>query len=72
MMEKSLVEEPGEVQCYEKKVISGDNKTEKNSYYGILRYDKDNSYITTQISFHSSKLDETTRGTTFMDLWQLL
>ena len=62
----------GEVQCYEKKVISGDNKTEKNSYYGILRYDKDNSYITTQISFHSSKLDETTRGTTFMDLWQLL
>jgi hypothetical protein len=47
------------VQCYEKKVISGDNKTEKNSYYGILRYDKDNSYITTQISFHSSKLDET-------------
>ena len=29
----------GEVQCFEKKVISGDNKTEKNSYYGILRYD---------------------------------
>ena len=28
----------GEVHCYEKKVISGDNKTEKNSYYGILRY----------------------------------
>ena len=30
----------GEVQCFEKKVISGDNKTEKNSYYGILRYDR--------------------------------
>ena len=23
--------------CFEKKVISGDNKTEKNSHYGILR-----------------------------------
>ena len=23
--------------CYEKKVIGGDNKTEKNSHYGILR-----------------------------------
>ena len=23
--------------CFEKKVLSGDNKTEKNSYYGIIR-----------------------------------
>ena len=23
--------------CYEKKIVSGDNKTEKNMYYGILR-----------------------------------
>ena len=23
--------------CYEKKIIGGDNKTEKNSVYGILR-----------------------------------
>ena len=26
-----------EVHCYEKKIVSGDNKTEKNMYYGILR-----------------------------------
>ena len=28
----------GSTSCYERKVLSGDNKTEKNSYYGILRY----------------------------------
>ena len=28
----------GNVDCFEKKVMSGDNKTEKNSHYGILRY----------------------------------
>ena len=26
-----------QVHCFEKKQISGDNKTEKNSHYGILR-----------------------------------
>ena len=26
-----------EIECFEKKVLSGDNKTEKNSHYGILR-----------------------------------
>jgi hypothetical protein len=28
----------GEVDCYEKKILSGDQKTEKNSFYAILRY----------------------------------
>ena len=23
--------------CYERKIVSGDNKTEKNMHYGILR-----------------------------------
>ena len=27
----------GNVDCFEKKVLSGDNKTEKNSHHGILR-----------------------------------
>ena len=27
----------GQIDCFEKKVLSGDNKTEKNSHYGILR-----------------------------------
>ena len=27
----------GVKKCYEKKIIGGDNKTEKNSVYGILR-----------------------------------
>ena len=27
----------GNIKCYEKKVLSGDQKTEKNSYYGKLR-----------------------------------
>ena len=27
----------GEKHCYEKKIVSGDNKTEKNMFYGILR-----------------------------------
>ena len=27
-----------EIKCYERKVISGDNKTEKNSHHGIIRY----------------------------------
>ena len=27
----------GTVKCYEKKILSGDNKTEKNQTYGILR-----------------------------------
>ena len=26
------------INCFEKKVLSGDQKTEKNSYFGILRY----------------------------------
>ena len=29
--------EPEETECFERKVLSGDNKTEKNSHYGILR-----------------------------------
>ena len=28
----------GEINCYEKKVLSGDQKTEKNSHYAILRF----------------------------------
>ena len=28
----------GKTGCFERKVLSGDNKTEKNSFYGILRY----------------------------------
>jgi hypothetical protein len=28
----------GNTECFEKKVLSGDNKTEKNSFYGILRF----------------------------------
>ena len=31
------IDSDGEVQCYERKVVGGDNKTEKNSHYGILR-----------------------------------
>ena len=27
----------GNIYCYEKKMLSGDNKTEKNSHHGILR-----------------------------------
>ena len=27
----------GHEHCYEKKIVSGDNKTEKNMHYGILR-----------------------------------
>ena len=30
-------DELGFVKCYEKKILSGDNKTEKNSYHGIIR-----------------------------------
>ena len=29
--------EDGSVNCYEKKILSGDNKTEKNQTYGIMR-----------------------------------
>ena len=28
----------GREHCYEKKIVSGDNKTEKNMHYGILRF----------------------------------
>ena len=31
-------EDGTEIKCYERKVISGDNKTEKNSHHGIIRY----------------------------------
>ena len=31
-------DEFGKIRCFERKVISGDNKTEKNSHHGILRY----------------------------------
>ena len=31
-------DESGKVRCFERKVIGGDNKTEKNSHHGILRY----------------------------------
>ena len=34
----TYAEDDGSICCYEKKVISGDNKTEKNSHYGILRF----------------------------------
>ena len=27
----------GSKECFERKVLSGDNKTEKNTYYGIFR-----------------------------------
>lgn len=27
----------GNTKCFEKKILSGDNKTEKNSHHGILR-----------------------------------
>ena len=27
----------GALHCYERKIVSGDNKTEKNMHYGILR-----------------------------------
>ena len=27
----------GRKKCFEKKILSGDNKTEKNSHHGILR-----------------------------------
>ena len=30
-------EESGAVRCFEKKILSGDNKTEKNSHHGIVR-----------------------------------
>ena len=34
----------GQSKCYEKKILSGDNKTEKNQVYGILsKLDEDNS-----------------------------
>ena len=33
-------DEFGEAHCYERKIVSGDNKTEKNMHYGILRYVK--------------------------------
>ena len=31
-------DQDGTVKCYEKKILSGDNKTEKNQTYGILRF----------------------------------
>ena len=31
-------DEFGKIRCFERKVIGGDNKTEKNSHHGILRY----------------------------------
>ena len=33
-----FTDELGNTGCFEKLVLSGDNKTEKNSVYGILRY----------------------------------
>ena len=33
-----FINDAGNNECFEKKVLSGDNKTEKNSFYGILRY----------------------------------
>ena len=30
--------EDGSFNCYEKKILSGDNKTEKNQTYGLMRY----------------------------------
>ena len=32
-------DELGNTKCFEKKILSGDNKTEKNSHHGILGYD---------------------------------
>ena len=32
-----FVDDEGHVDCFERKVVSGDNKTEKNSYHGMLR-----------------------------------
>ena len=33
----SFEDKDGVKHCYEKKILSGDNKTEKNMHYGILR-----------------------------------
>ena len=33
----NFTDSDGEIKCYEKKIIGGDNKTEKNSVHGILR-----------------------------------
>ena len=35
----------GKVRCFERKIISGDNKTEKNSTYGILRFTFDDIFF---------------------------
>ena len=29
---------PNGIECYERRILGGDNKTEKNSHHGILRY----------------------------------
>ena len=34
----TYVDEEGKTHCYERKIVSGDNKTEKNMHHGILRY----------------------------------
>ena len=36
----TFTDDEGVEHCYEKKIVSGDNKTEKNMTYGILRFDK--------------------------------
>ena len=33
----TYTDEFGNTKCHERKTLSGDNKTEKNSYHGILR-----------------------------------
>ena len=38
-------EESGVVRCFEKKILSGDNKTEKNSHHGIVRLVKNKPWL---------------------------
>ena len=38
----------GDMESFERKVLSGDNKTEKNSFYGILRYKRLQSFTYSQ------------------------
>ena len=41
----------GNKKCFERKILSGDNKTEKNSHHGILRY-LQNTFLKHQFRDH--------------------
>ena len=34
----TYIDAEGNKKCFERRILSGDNKTEKNSHHGILRY----------------------------------